>query len=321
VVVAQAALLGGGGHGREFVESTKAAEPLSDPTSGTLPGKMEVQTGERTLVCQPDEACSKVDTEGGEPWVHPLRTGRPMPSRSKETVLLATHQGPARARRGLPLSVALLVALSNVLLVAGRARADGRDVFTGSFLGFDVGASTIGPSGQRGSDVGPRALTLDLRFDVSLWQNLALGMGLDIFEFDDKAPFSELVMDCQTVNGIVVSCDDSAHPKKSSVQAIALQYEAGYQPQFRLADDTVRLSPALLFGYMHTFKAIERSVACTDCSRSEKLPLSISAPYLTGAVELAFPWAVGFALSVRSRWYLMGDLVHTTTAGVGFYAR
>lgn len=218
-----------------------------------------------------------------------------------------------------PASAGLGILLSCVSLGgSSHAHAEERKVFSGAFIGLDTGASILETDAKRAAKVGPRALTVGFRTSLALWEQVVLGVGMKLLDFSDRAPTSELVRDCQTVNGRIVSCD-GPRTEKSDVQTIMLQYELGYQPQFRFADDTLRLSPALLLGYTHTLGPIERKVACVDCPEGEELPLSVSAPYLAGGLELAFPWAIGFALSVRSQWFLAGDFKHTTTCGLGYY--
>ncbi len=199
-----------------------------------------------------------------------------------------------------------------------RAR-DERRCFTvregtvsGGYVGLDVGLLTLTDATEQrvGAGAGPAA---QLRLGLELWDRLVAGVGLGFAQLADHAPISDQAVDCDVTAGIVTSCDDAPHTGKSVVRALFFSLEAGVQERFR-PSSRVSLAPGISLGQNLGLGSIKRVVECDGC-RTQRLDGSGRGTYVVPFFRVTLDRVGYMAATLRSAWFLGGDLQQLTTLG------
>lgn len=186
---------------------------------------------------------------------------------------------------------------------------------SGGYLALDAGIVT--PSSQMGDRVGiGLGGALQVRVGFELWDTVLLGLGIGGIFPHDRRPFSQAVVDCDTVGGQVVSCDDEPHSAESTVSASLFTMETGVQRRFRPWDST-SWTPGLTLGYGASLYGLHRRVSCDGCP-SFGLDAKVSGAYVAPFFRVTFGELGMWAAVLRSNWFLTGELQQMSTLGVEF---
>jgi hypothetical protein len=194
----------------------------------------------------------------------------------------------------------------------GTAR-DG--TISGIYGGLDLGLMTLDDDAKRRVQAGAGP-ALHLRLGLAFWDVLLTGIGVGFGKPNDHAPFSEQVVTCQTVNGTVISCDDTPESRESGVTAPFFNVEAGAQHRFRPWVST-SLSLGLVLGQSFGIGTMFRAVECDGC-RTVHLDGSATGTYLAPFVRITIGRGGYGAVVLRSAWFLTGDLQQLTMIGGEF---
>ncbi|HEY2407294.1 MAG TPA: hypothetical protein VGI10_14890 [Polyangiaceae bacterium] len=180
---------------------------------------------------------------------------------------------------------------------------------SGIYLGFEGGIASLRSGARERGRIGFGS-TLGARAGVAFWDQLAFNVAGGGLWFADKEPFSELVVDCQTVSGVTVGCGDPTN-QQSRVTGGFLSLETGYQRRF-VASRSISLLPALMLGYAQRLGKLKRGVQCDGCRQVPIQDIDTSGAYLAPEFRVTLSQSGAFALSLRSEWYLTGDLTQRT---------
>jgi hypothetical protein len=184
---------------------------------------------------------------------------------------------------------------------------------SGGYLAFEGGYMNFKDDAERRAHIGPGP-TLSVRLVFEFWDTLLAGIGIGFLAPNDRQPFSQSVVDCQTVDNVVVSCDDQAHDASSSVQAGVLPLELGVQHRLRPARE-VSVVPGGVFGYLVTLGGPSRSVACDGCT-SVPVDANPNGAYVGPLLRVTIGHLGLWGLEARSVWFVSGDLAQITTLGL-----
>jgi hypothetical protein len=227
-----------------------------------------------------------------------------------------------------PRTLALAVA-GLILLGAGWARAapdddesssSGPPPRTGTIgayhFGIAMGFADFERSAEQRGGIGGGSV-LQITAGIALWDQLPIHFGFGPLAPSDHAPIFEKGTFCTTDADGVESCSEPS-VGRSTVSGGYLNVETGYQRRFRLSP-AVALVPAGLFGYLWNSERLSRSVRCEGC-RSFSIDVDASGAYVSPSLRfvLGDPWA--FGVSVRTNWFLTGDLQQMTLVGLEFLA-
>jgi len=181
---------------------------------------------------------------------------------------------------------------------------------SGGALALDVGLISLHSAAAQRGQIGSGG-TVDIRLSFAFWDQWLLGiMGGGLLP-SDHAPFEQRVVDCQTVNGTQVGCDDMARNQKSTVSNGFLGLETGYQHRFR-PWRTSSLLPKVIVGYAQRLSKLSRGVNCDGCKSIPIEDVNTSGVFLAPAFAVTFGATGELAVGVRSEWYLIGDLAQRT---------
>lgn len=188
-------------------------------------------------------------------------------------------------------------------------------VLSGFYFGLDAGYATIAADAADKDGIGP-GFGIYLRLGFEFWDHLVAVAGFGGFVLNDRAPITEMVVDCTSVDGEVISCSDEADEQRSNVTATVLLAEVGVQHRFR---PTLSLSclPGITLGYQGAISDLKRSVDCQGCETFD-LDASANGVYLGPFFRLTFGNLGMLGLTVRSQWYLSSDVAQVSTLGVEY---
>jgi hypothetical protein len=130
---------------------------------------------------------------------------------------------------------------------------------------------------------------------------------------EDRNPFSEFVVTCESVGNTLVDCGDP-HNQGSHVTGTVLNLETGYQHRFRPSSDT-SLVPGALVGYEFNPGGFSRGVDCKGCKSIDIPDFTGAGPYVAPFLRMTIGPSGEFALSVRSPVFLAGDLAYSLLLG------
>jgi hypothetical protein len=148
-----------------------------------------------------------------------------------------------------------------------------------------------------------------MRLGFEFWDALFVGAGMALAEPKDRAQFSQEVARCAEPGPPASGCDEPS-AEKSSITMPFFSVEAGAQHRFRLFPSSSFL-PGLALG--RTFGAgMSREINCAGC-RSDALGGSATGSYLAPFFRITFADYGLFAATVRSAWFVAGDLQQLTT--------
>ena len=240
-----------------------------------------------------------------------------------------------RSKFRIPVVIALSLFLNTTVALgaesSGAERTEGCDVglfekdppewcwtprpgtLSGGYLAFEGGYATFKDEAERRAHIGPGG-TLSARLVLEFWDTLLAGVGIGVLAPNDRQPFSQSVVDCQTVENVVVSCDDQPHSASSSVQAGILPLELGIQHRFRPARE-LSLVPGVLSGYLVTLGGPSRGVACDGCA-SVPVDANPTGVYFGPLLRVTIGHLGLWGFEARSVWFASGDLQQITTLGV-----
>jgi hypothetical protein len=186
---------------------------------------------------------------------------------------------------------------------------------SGGYVAADVGLTDLPKHIRRQRGIG-RALALELRLGVALWDQLLLGVGGGVLAFNDKRPLHEDVVDCTTQYG-QTQCDDKVRSQASVVNVPFLSYELGYHYRLRPVP-WLSVAPGAMLSYFHAQRHPHRKVSCDGCDDGERVGLHARGPSVVPFLRVTMGRAGKLALTARSRLFLSGDLRHVTTLGVEY---
>jgi hypothetical protein len=193
----------------------------------------------------------------------------------------------------------------------GTSRSDG--TVSGGYVAFEGGYATIDADAGDRVGAGP-GFGGRIRAGVEFFEQLTVAIGIGGFLLNDRQPFTERLIQCSSVEGVVVSCGDEANDYSSSVGAQMFLVETGYHHRFRPWYD-ISLSPGAMLGYQLAFSDLERSIdSCSEC-REVRLNATVDGLYLGPLFRVTFGPMGIFALTLRSDWYLTGNMQQMTTLG------
>ncbi len=190
-------------------------------------------------------------------------------------------------------------------------RREGRP-FTGGFMGLEGGIVAAQSAAAKRAGIGP-GVALGVSAAGVLWDQVLIGVGGVFLGPSDRQKFSELVVSC-AAQGV-----DCSNPREadSSISGGQLRFELGYQHRFRPVR-IVSMAPGLWLGYAQDIEGLQRGIPnCNDCS-GEDLNIRSSGAYVAPFVRATFGGTGAFALSLRSQWFVTGDLLHMTLLGLEF---
>lgn len=118
------------------------------------------------------------------------------------------------------------------LRLPSNCTAPRKGFLSGFYLGLDVGYATMAAEAAHRDGIGPGA-GVHFRVGLEFWDHLIFGVGLAGLIFSDQSPVSEMVVDCTTVNGVVISCDDEPCEQGSSSVGAALLLLASVNREIR----------------------------------------------------------------------------------------
>lgn len=186
-------------------------------------------------------------------------------------------------------------------------------VLSSYFLGIDAGFLSFDPS-ARETVVGEFGGYFGLRLGVALWDQWAISMGFGGMFLKDTNPFKETVTDCTYLNGNLVSCEGQSE-QESTIRADGLSFESGYQRRFRPWPSS-SLLPGLMVGYAFSVGGIKRGVDCEGCQSFTVADLTADGVYVAPSFRITIGESGFIGLSIRSQWFLTGDLRQLTTMGI-----
>jgi hypothetical protein len=177
-------------------------------------------------------------------------------------------------------------------------------------LGFDVGYATMESASARKIGVSYGAIFGDLRFGIAIWDLLVLNTLAGGIAPKDRDSFEESVQECDKY--IMYSCSEP-YSEESSVSALFVALELG--AQYRLRPwRPVSFVPGLLLGQTLGLGNFTRGVGCEDC-KSVDLDASASGTYIAPFFRVTIGNRGAVAATLRSIWFLSGDLEQATTLG------
>lgn len=187
-------------------------------------------------------------------------------------------------------------------------------VLSGLYMGVDMGYVRLDQAAERRIGAGP-GLAIQLRFGVEFWDHINAGIGFGGLLLKDRDPISEMVVDCTTVEGTVVTCDDEPHSQRSNVQAGFLWIDVGAQQRIRpWLSNSFTLGAAI--GYQFG-SAFSRGVDCQGCDRID-LDATATGAYLAPFLRVTFGEMGYVAAALRWALYVSGDVASVATLGFEF---
>lgn len=150
---------------------------------------------------------------------------------------------------------------------------------------------------------------------IAFLNEIPLNVSVGGVSLDDAATYTESVQDCYYVDGMYTNCGDP-HDESSKISGGYFSFDSGYQRRFELSK-VVYLVPGLLFGYQFSINRLRRGVDCAGCQELPVPNTNLNGAYVAPTVRVSFGRRGGFiALSIRSQWYVTGDLLGATLFGV-----
>ena len=184
---------------------------------------------------------------------------------------------------------------------------------SGFYIGFDGGIVSMKADAEEreGLALGGSA---QVRLGAAFWDQWVVGLGFGGYFPKDEKPFSELVVDCLSVDGTVVSCDDQARRQESGVTGTFFAFETGYQYRFR-PWRTTSWSPGAFVGYLAPLGTLERRVDCQGCD-GVPLDVTMAGAYVGPFFRVTFGNVGEWAAILRSQWFVSGDLQQISQVGI-----
>ncbi len=146
---------------------------------------------------------------------------------------------------------------------------------------------------------------------VEFWDQLIVGLDIGVYGASDDKPFSEAVIECDQFN----MCGAPKSAESSITGSGFLALETGYQRRLR-PWDTSSFSLGLVGGYFLPFASHQRKVGnCDDCT-VVAVDTCAAGAYLAPFLRVTFGDVGNWAMIVRSRWFVSGDLAQMTLLGV-----
>jgi hypothetical protein len=190
------------------------------------------------------------------------------------------------------------------------------DTIGGYHFGLALGFIAFEPAAERRGGIGGGA-ALHFTGGIALWDRIPMHVGFGALVPRDRAPIYQEGVFCEVdENGLEICGEPEVG--KSSVSGGYLSFETGYQHRLRLSS-SVALVPAGLLGYLWNVSAFSRAVGCKEC-QSFPVDVNASGGYVAPLLRVAFGTHGAVALSVRTNWFMAGDLRHMTLFGLEFGA-
>jgi len=264
--------------------------------------------------------------EGSEPRAEPAQPQSESGQRraffgvaSSEWGSYASPTTPSESR---PSETAIVDEASCSLEGRGRAplpeecRTPRMGTLSGVFIALDFGLVTMKERARARAQVGAGPIA-EVRIGMAFWDQLIFGLEFGGYSLHDRDPFFQNVVTCRTVEGVVTSCDDASHPARSRVSGTFLSFDSGYQKRFR-PSETTSLSIGAWGGYLAMIARLSRGIGgCVNCG-----DLSVDAApsgfYLAPFLRMTVGREGRFALALRSRWFVTGDLAQMSTLGLEY---
>jgi hypothetical protein len=157
----------------------------------------------------------------------------------------------------------------------------------------------------------------ELTLGVAFWREIPLTIGVGAANLEDPLASPGGLQPCDA-NGTCPVWHDAS----SRILGQYFTINTGYQHRFQVWD-AVYFVPGALIGYQAGVNQPHASTTCDDCPE-QRIPIpdaSLDGMYLAPTVRASFGQNGGFiALSVRSQWFVTGDLLQTTLFGLEFIA-
>jgi hypothetical protein len=148
----------------------------------------------------------------------------------------------------------------------------------------------------------------------ALKTRLSLGTGVTIAARVGLTFLDQLTLDA-SYGGILILSSASEDPERGSVvSGDFLNFEGGYQKRFRISRSQ-SIVPGAMVGYTHGLGDLTRTLSCENCEDAAPTRMNPSGANLSAFVRTTFGRMGRFAIFVRTRWFLTGDLLHDFGAG------
>jgi hypothetical protein len=183
-------------------------------------------------------------------------------------------------------------------------------------LGIAIGFVDFEQSAEQRGGIGGGSVA-QITAGIALWDQLPIQVGFGSMAPSDHDPIFEKGPFCGIDADGVESCSEP-RLERSTVSGGYLNWETGYQRRFRLSS-AVALVPAGLLGYVWSSGRLSRTVGCEGC-RSFSVDVDASGAYFAPSLRFVLGDPGAFGLSVRTNWFLTGDVQQMTLVGLEFLA-